>query len=227
MKKFLMIFAFMQILVSCSTEPGGYRLYYFPVDDFSNPKVYKFVNVKHSDDIIYYAMKSIYDKGNKYLHIETYDGKYNQLESIRQRITSNGAFVDEYLLTMDSIRLKMKIYSDTMMVWDVKNNVKFMFEASLHRPEFKNQQIIKKVRFFTGEEGNFEFENIKYKTVELNEDVFFTDGTDATSLKTTIINYANGLGIVSFEVRQPNVITQSYKLNRIISFAEWKRSQFK
>jgi hypothetical protein len=227
MKNVLMTFAVLLLLVSCSTEPVGYKLYYFPVDDFSNPKVYQFVNVKQSDDIIYYAMKSIYDKGNKYLHIETYDSKYNQLESIRQRITPNGAFVDEYISIMDSIRLKMKIYSDTMMVWDIESKVKFMFEASINRPEMKNQQIIKKVRFFTGEKGNFEFDNIKYKTVELNENVFFTDGTDATSLKTTIINYANGLGIVSFEVRRPDEITKSYRLNRIISFAEWKRSQVK
>jgi len=219
--------AYILFMVSCSTEPGGYRLYYFPVDDLSSPKVYQFVNVKQSDDVLYYAMKSIYDKGNKYLHIETYDSKFNQLESIRQRITPNGAFVDEYISTMDSIRLKMKIYSDTMMVWDIKNNVKFMFEASINRPEMRNQQIIKKVRYFTGEKGNFEFEKIKYKTVELKEDMFFTDGTDATSLKSTIINYANGLGIVSFEVRRPDEITQSYKLNRIISFSEWKRSQSK
>ncbi|MDX9791063.1 MAG: hypothetical protein RBT61_09565, partial [Candidatus Kapabacteria bacterium] len=224
-KSVIIFFIFLLACMSCTKEPLGYKLYYFPFAEFNTPKVYCYENIRDKQDKCYYGLKSISSQGSSYLHIEIYDSEFKQTESIRLSINNQGAFANEYVFSYDSLKVPMKIYADTAMIWEPNDASKFLFEASHNRPDSRNQQIVKKVRNYSGKTGNFIFKNINYKTVELKEDVFINDGNDKLTLFNITQNFARNLGLVSFEVQQTGSPTKSYILTEIMNFNEWKNLQ--
>jgi hypothetical protein len=211
------------IMISCGEPPAGNRFYFYQFDLNNEPKVYVYKNINNPDDVYYYAVKSIQADENKYLHLEISNSSYHILESQRMLINSEGAFAEEFLLYYDSINYQsLKIYADSVMIWDFKNNATFAFEASFNRPETWNQLIVKRIKHYNGKSENIEFEGANYKTIELVEDNFFNDGNDALKINRKILKFARGLGLIEFMVTEKGNSPQSYKLDKIININEWK-----
>ncbi len=225
MNRIILLLLSLVIISACNDTFDGYKFYFFPVDDFDTPKVYAYRNQNDNKDNIYYALKSIREKDSKYLHIEVYDKDFNKIESLRQKVTENGVFAVEYYTSLDSKEYKMKIYSDTVLLWDYKNNDKFVFEASCNIPESRNQQHTKKIKWFTGKSGTSNFSGVDYKTIEVCEDCYFNDSYDKVSIKKSKNYYARGLGMIGFTLNESDNSSKNYKLDKILNFNEWKRIQ--
>ncbi|MBX3042999.1 MAG: hypothetical protein KIT33_02005 [Candidatus Kapabacteria bacterium] len=218
------LISFLLLAVSCSTDPPGHRFYYYPVEELANPKVYYYENVRDENDDIFYALKSFNDKGNKYIHIDIYNSNLDITKTERNIISGKGAFATELSVMIDSILTPLKVYSDTVFLWDMKSINKFKLEASTNRPETRAQFVIKKISGLTDNTGNFTFKNVRYNTIEIVQDNFQNDGTDNIDSEKIIYNYASGLGLVSFEINRTGSPGKSYILKEILTFNEWKRA---
>jgi hypothetical protein len=207
----------------CSKPPSGYRLYYFPYDELETPKVYTYRNVENFNDVWYYSVASQIGEKKTLIHIDIFDSKLNQTESILMKVENTGVFAEEYECLVDSVQMKMKIYADTIFLWDMNENSKFMFESSINRPETRNLCVKKKVRTFVGESDKFVYEGVDYKTIIIDQDEYYNDGTDALTLQKTSYTFARGLGIVSFVRNEKNEKEKRYELKSIEPYNIWEK----
>lgn len=225
MMKFNLLLAILLIFVlSCTEEKAEIKYYFFQIDDLEVPKVYVYQNVTNPNDKLFYALKSIKVKSDKFLHYEVFDNNYNVIESCRMKINSSGAFAEEFVLNRDTTAFNMKIYSDTIMIWNTDLAHKFQFEASLNRPELTQQMTIKKVRKFINKADKYTFEKINYETVLLEEEVFLNDGNNSIDFTKSKVTYAKNLGIVEMIVSKNSQMPITYRLNSIINYSSWKNN---
>lgn len=139
------------ILVNCNQTENDNRMYYFQFSNFLEAKIYTYSNSQNENDKIYFSILSRQEKKNSFLYIEKFDSNLQKYETLQLDVNNSGIFVKDFHRLIDTNLTRLKVYSDTLFLWNNKKNDKYLFESSVNRPEMRNLCVYKIITKYKGQ----------------------------------------------------------------------------
>ena len=190
-----------------------FREYYFPFDQFKEPKVYKYVDANDNKNTVYWRLSTEKRKSGTYFVTRAYDNNRDQIEFFEEKITSEGLIVTNFTEIYDTKNQK-KGRIDKNQVYMLKSTKSYVYKIYVDSGKYifekKRTPTDKKItKSFNGKNYDCIIMDDLYITRNIeNEDQFYDYNQETY--------YAKGIGIIGYKRFLPDGTICDYKLSQII-----------
>lgn len=252
MQKFSVLYLLLLITSSCQesadkslsnpspeasvAEPPAiqHKHFYFPTDSLTQTRVYHFTT-EDSDADMYWVMTSTLDNGKTLLATDLYglnqDGELKLMESTREELKADGAYVTAYTeFKMDAGKEMLPavavMKSNCVFKWDLKETEPLLWsfeETMAQNPAFL--QTTTRTRTYTGAGEPVFFQGDTLETIVLT-DKFHLEMSNTQMGRTKTYDfvqtcyYADQVGMYRY-VREMDSLKVAYTLQDILSNDAW------
>ncbi len=204
---------------------GSLREFYFPVDDFSESKVYKYECLSDSSRTQYW--KLTFNQDSQVLETEAYTSEFRKYELFKERITDKGTEVTEFISFPSndkglSIPVQNTLKDVDVFRWNDEESYRYSAETDYdgnYKTVFTKDREFKGMAEISvfGEKKTSAKLLGKYKTEVVN--------SDETYEYSQFSYYVRGIGLVRMEKEYSDGFTEVLELTEILSLDEWKKMQ--
>lgn len=199
--------------VSSNAQESNYKDYYFPIQDFIEPKIYKYEDYFDSNNIVYWMLSTETRNSETYLITRAFDKNHKQFEFFKEQITTNGtvvtSFTDIYDTDSETIGV---VESNNVFYWD--NNSLCFFRIRVSDENY----IFEKKRISADYKLNKSFKNQDYKCLVMNDTYIIRDlKTEEETYKyDQKTYYAKDIGVIGYKRFFLDGTMQDFRLTQII-----------
>ena len=199
--------------LSFSNPQTDFEKYYFPFDQFIEPKVYKYVDENDKAHTVYWRLSTEKRKSGTYFVTRGYDSNKIQIEFFEEKITPEGLIVTNFTDIYDTkIQKKGRIDKNQVYLWKgVKPYIyKIYVDSGKYILEKKRTPSDKKItKSFNGKAYSCIIMNDLYITRNIAFESQFYDYNQETY-------YARDIGIIGYKRFFPDGTVYNFKLSQII-----------
>jgi hypothetical protein len=219
MKKILQIITIGLIMILSSCSSKNLMKYYYPINQESEIKIYKYINPEDKESTEYW--KTTTNPIQKTILTESFDSKFNLYNTFEEKINEDKAELLKYIE-----------YEGEQMIKEIIATVKKnqVYSSSKSEPynyavEYTNKYgkftFEKKRQFVNFEE--IEIQGKKYETAKFKDEYFINaiDQKEKFGFNQNTF-YAEGVGMVKYERFITNDETKILELSKILTENEFK-----
>ena len=198
-----------------STQPTDLKDYYFDIEDFDAPKIYKYECTENPEETEFFRF---YKSGNE-LITETYDYSMNLLNTTKEVYDDEGAKLVSYEVQHLKGKLTTSIEQPHTFKWSDKTPYMYSYNYEDHGVEFHCE----KIRTFI-EIDTLEVFSTPMATAKIRGDYSHLniDSKESWNVR-RYAYYAKGIGCVRYEKLLPNGQQINLDLSAIMEQAEWNQ----
>jgi len=187
--------------------------YYFPFEQFIEPKVYKYVDANDKDNTVYWRLSTEKRKNGTYFVTRGYDDNRVQIEFFEEKITSKGLIVTNFTDIYDTkSQKKGRIDQNQVYMW--QNTKPYTFKIYVDSGKY----ILEKKRTPTDKTITKSFDGKAYNCI-IMDDLYMTEDIEMEENSYDFNQetyYAKGIGIIGYKRFLPDGTIYDYKLSQII-----------
>jgi len=191
-----------------------FKEYYFPFEQFIEPKVYRYVDQNDKANTVYWRLSTEKRKNGTYFVTRGYDNNRVQIEYFEEKITSDGLIVTNFTDIYDTKNQKKgRIDKNLVYLWKgIKPYIfKIYVDSGKYILEKKRTPTDKKItKSFNGKDYDCIIMDDLYKSRNIENEEQYYDFNQETY-------YAKGIGIIGYKRFLPDGTIYDYKLSQIIN----------
>lgn len=199
------------------------KAYYFPYQSFFEPVVYKYVNTKNPNDILYCFMETKIMEKDTLIETVTFDQAFYEVDAGVEKITPQGAELKTYTIYITGIITPTRPIHKDLFRWQQNKQDKIKWSARYTSPF--GEESIRKMRKYTGQGDKYTFQKKEYQSIAF-KDTYRHSIKAGKSIQTTDFDqevlYCKGIGLVDYQRVMENGIKLHYKLEKIMSNEAWE-----
>ena len=198
--------------------------YYFQLEKFDKPKVYKYSNTFNTDEILYWHLESSTLNNKNYLTTSVFDQDLKQIETFKEEINSEGSVISKYTFFFDSQKTETIINDNDVFKWNQENYSSIKWSVSY--PYLGGEMHIEKTRSYDNINLTKKFNDEEFRTVKFRDDFSFTEskGDQQNTYKYYQYSYySEGIGLLEYVRYFPEGDLVYYKLEDILLEEEWSK----
>jgi len=209
------------VVISCGNKKNNLKSYYFPYAEFTTAKVYKYVNVKDTNEIMYWRLETGAQNGDTVMSIGIYNTNLTLKSVFHNKITNEGAQLQSMLInTGDSIMpVNCEIKDNESFNWEYTKNAPWFLSFSFINPDKISSQDIVSERNVEQEKQKIVVNNQSYECIVVKESTIFNEISNnrtRSEEQQRTSYFAYGVGLVKFETFNANGSSEIFELKEII-----------
>jgi len=193
--------------------------YYFPVNKFTEPKVYKFVDANDTTNIVYWRLSLEIKNNDTLFTTRGFNSQKQQIELFEEKITSKGALATNFIDIYDTKTLREgSIKENEVFLWNASTTYSYKIFVK------EGQYILEKLRTPTTQTVTREFDGDKFNSIVM-KDLYKTRDIDSEEVMFTNKQetyYAKDIGIIGYKRWLPNGEVFDFYLDEIQSAENFK-----
>jgi hypothetical protein len=241
MKKHFIFLSFLLVFISCN--PGGPQHasqesledYYFPIDSLETPKIYRYSINGAIQGEIYWVLSRVEENNKIFMVTESYlklgNGEMNKYEVIKEEISNTGSEIAEYAVVPpgqegNAALVNTTLHETSAFKWqpEITSPMVWSFTTRSDGNPVMDTKTVRS-RVYTGEKSTFMFNGKKTDAVRFTDN--FSVSISNANKKVQEVDftmscmYAEGIGLVKREMKDPGQGQVTYTLTEILSPEEW------
>jgi protein associated with RNAse G/E len=216
-------------------QSAEFREYYFPVDSFIEPKIYHYASEGDINPDMYWVLSTIQENEKTFLLTDSYalqpDGKFKNVEKIKEEIKADGAYVLEYAEFQKdqngvTYPAEAVITNSCVFMWNMKTTEPLIWSFEItNKDNTAVLQKTNKTRYYRGNKSDIIFENDTLQAIEFTDD-FHLEMVNTVNGRNKVYDfsqtsyYTQNIGMYKY-VRDVDDKQYVYTLTEILSNDEW------
>ena len=205
-------------------ETNSLKAYYFPYQDFFEPKIYQYVDKNEPLNTLYWWLETKVHEGDTIFATRVFDAYGYVREQFHEKITATGSKVVTYSLVIKKTNIFTQLVHHDVFRWVQTPDESIKWSARYNSP-FGKESIRKKRTLLANESSSKIFHKQSYPTVAFKEEfrhsILDSKGAATYDFYQTS-HYGKGIGLLSFKrILEEQIF--DYHLEDILSVDEWKK----
>lgn len=197
--------------------------YYFPYQNFVEPIVYKYVNTKNPNDILYSFIETKIIEKDTTVVTTTFDQSFYELDAGVEKVTHRGVELKTYTIYITGIITPTRPIHKDIFRWKQNKQDKIKWSARYSSPF--GEESIRKMREYIGPNPVYTFQKKDYPSI-LFKDSYRHSIKAEKNIRTTDFHqeaiYCKGIGLVDYHRTMEDGTKLHYQLEKILSKEVWE-----
>ena len=204
------------------------KKYYFPYQNFVQPKVYQYSDQKDTNVTMYWHFKTTVKGIDTVLTTYIYNSKMQLTNIYESNLSANGCILKRMLVSRGdtSAVLEYTVKENEVFLWKIKSDQKLFLSFSVSNQDGSESEGCTTERSFGTKKEIKKFNGNEYECMVVKDVIMLNhirNNINANEEQQRTSFFAKGIGLLEFETFNSNGTSTYFTLKKIMTEEEWRK----